>query len=151
VFGWVHPGVVTTIRQARPEDEPELGDIDAVTWAAGVSPGPQPSAGAAFFGGRIAPADVLVAETGRVIAGFAALGRSGLLAPCSHVPEIRGLAVHPARERCAVGRRLRRFPDRACEAIRHYLESLPGPAWAVMQDTNSRWACLLLPGSARLP
>lgn len=47
--------------------------------------------------------------------------------------------------------RLRRFPDRAWEAIRHYLESLPGPAWAVMEGTNSRWACLLLPGSARLP
>jgi hypothetical protein len=35
-FGWVHPGVVTAIRQARPEDEPELRDIDAATWAAGV-------------------------------------------------------------------------------------------------------------------
>jgi ribosomal protein S18 acetylase RimI-like enzyme len=103
---WVHPGVVTTIRQARSEDEPELRDIDAATWAAGVSPGPPPSAGAVFFGGQIAPADVLVAETGRVIAGFAALGQSGPLASQSHVLQIRGLAVHPARQRCGVGRRL---------------------------------------------
>jgi len=29
--------VVTAIRQARPEDEPELRDIDAATWAAGVA------------------------------------------------------------------------------------------------------------------
>lgn len=98
--------MVTTIRQARPEDEPELRDIDAATWAAGVSPGPPPSADAAFFGGRIAPADVLVAETGRVIAGFAALGQAGPLASHSHVLEIRGLAVAPARQRCGVGRRL---------------------------------------------
>jgi len=106
VFRWVHPGVVTTIRQARPEDEPKLRDIDAATWTAGVSPAPPPSADAAFFGERIAPADVLVAETGRVIAGYAALGQSRLLASHSHVLEIRGLAVHPARQQCGVGRRL---------------------------------------------
>ena len=35
-FGWVHPDVVTAIRQVRPEDEPELRDIDAA-WAAGVA------------------------------------------------------------------------------------------------------------------
>ena len=40
-----------------------------------------------FFGGRIAPADVLVAETGRVTAGYAALGPSRL-ASRSHVLEI---------------------------------------------------------------
>jgi ribosomal protein S18 acetylase RimI-like enzyme len=103
---WAHPGVVTTIRQARPEDEPKLRDIDAATWTAGVSPAPPPAADAAFFGERIAPADVLVAETGRVIAGFAALSQSRPLASRSHVLEIRGLAVHPARQRCGVGRRL---------------------------------------------
>jgi ribosomal protein S18 acetylase RimI-like enzyme len=41
-----------------------------------------------------------------VVAGFAALGQSGPLASQSHVLEIRGLAVHPARQRCGVGRRL---------------------------------------------
>ena len=35
--GTLKPGVVTAIRQARPEDEPELRDIDAATWAAGVA------------------------------------------------------------------------------------------------------------------
>src|SRR5690348_8280473 len=97
---------MTTIRQARPEDEPQLTDIDAATWTAGVSPAPPPPAGAAFFGERTAPADVLVAETGGVIAGFAALGRSSPLASHSHVLVIRGLAVRPAHQRCGVGRRL---------------------------------------------
>ena len=102
----IHPGVVMTIRQARLEDEPELRDIDAATWTAGVSPAPPPPADAAFFGERTAPSDVLVAETGRVIAGYAALGQSVPLASHSHVLEIRGLAVHPARQRSGVGRRL---------------------------------------------
>lgn len=102
----VHPGVVTIIRQARPDDEPKLKGIDAATWTASVSPGPPPSADAAFFGERMAPADVLVAETGRVIAGYSALGQSFLLASRSHVLEIRGLAVHPACQRSGVGRRL---------------------------------------------
>jgi ribosomal protein S18 acetylase RimI-like enzyme len=106
MLGWVHPGVVTIIRQARPEDEAQLRDIDTATWSAGVSPAPPPSPDAAFFGRRIAPAEVLVAETGQVIAGFAALGQSGPLASRSHVLEIRALAVHPAHQRCGVGRRL---------------------------------------------
>jgi ribosomal protein S18 acetylase RimI-like enzyme len=95
-----------TIRQARPEDEPELRQIDAATWTAAVSPAPPPSAGAAFFGERTAPADVLVADAGGVIAGYAALGQSVPLASRSHVLDIRGLAVHPARQRAGVGRRL---------------------------------------------
>jgi ribosomal protein S18 acetylase RimI-like enzyme len=49
---------------------------------------------------------VLVAETGHVIAGYAALGQSLRLASHSHVLQIRGLAVHPARQRSGVGRRL---------------------------------------------
>jgi len=103
----VHPGVVMmTIRRARRADESELKDIDAATWTADVSPAPPPAAGAAFFGERTAPGDVLVAETDHVIAGYAALGQSGPLASHSHVLQIRGLAVHPARQHCGVGRRL---------------------------------------------
>jgi ribosomal protein S18 acetylase RimI-like enzyme len=98
--------VVTTIRQARPADEPELKDIDAATWSPGVSPGPPPPAGAAFFGERTAPSDVLVAEAGGVIAGYAALGRWSPLASNSHVLVIGGLAVHPAHQRRGVGRQL---------------------------------------------
>ena len=95
-----------TIRQARLEDEPKLRDIDAVTWTAGVSPTPPPSADAAFFGERTAPSDVLVAEAGGAMAGYAALGQSVSLVSHSHVLGIRGLAVHPAHQRCGVGRRL---------------------------------------------
>jgi ribosomal protein S18 acetylase RimI-like enzyme len=97
---------MTTIRQARPEDEPELREIDTATWTAGVSPAPPPPPGAAFFGERTAPADVLVAETAGKIAGYAALGQSVPLASHSHVLDIRGLAVHPACQRSGVGRRL---------------------------------------------
>jgi ribosomal protein S18 acetylase RimI-like enzyme len=106
MFRWVHPGEVTTVRRARPEDEPRLRDIDAATWTAGVSPAPPPSVDTAFFGERIAPADVLVAETGGVIAGYAALGQSLPLASRSHVLEILGFAVHPTRQQRGVGRRL---------------------------------------------
>jgi ribosomal protein S18 acetylase RimI-like enzyme len=95
-----------TIRQARLEDEPKLRDIDAATWTADVSPAPPPPADAAFFGARTAPSDVLVAETGGVIAGYAALGQSVPLTSHAHVLEIRGLAVHPAHQRRGVGRRL---------------------------------------------
>ena len=41
-----------------------------------------------------------------MIAGYAALGQSLPLASHSHVLDIRGLAVHPALQRCGVGRRL---------------------------------------------
>lgn len=41
-----------------------------------------------------------------MIAGYAALGRSLPLPSRSHVLEIRGLAVHPARQQRGVGRRL---------------------------------------------
>ena len=41
-----------------------------------------------------------------MIAGYAALGQSLPLAPHSHVLQIRGLAVHPARQRRGVGRAL---------------------------------------------
>jgi ribosomal protein S18 acetylase RimI-like enzyme len=97
---------VVTVRQARPEDERALRHIDAVTWTSEVSPGPPPPADAAFFGERVRPADVLVAEIETVVAGYAALGQSIPIASHSHVLEIRGLAVDPAHQRRGAGRRL---------------------------------------------
>lgn len=94
------------VRQARPDDQAALRKIDAATWTADVSPAPPPPADAAFFNGRTRPADVLVAEIGSAVAGYAALGQSSTLASHAHVLEIRGLAVDPARQRCGAGRRL---------------------------------------------
>jgi RimJ/RimL family protein N-acetyltransferase len=97
---------VVHVRQARPEDQSALRKIDAATWTADVSPAPPPPAGAAFFSERIQPADVLVAEIDRTVAGYAALGQSTALASRAHVMEIRGLAVHPAHQGNGAGRQL---------------------------------------------
>jgi ribosomal protein S18 acetylase RimI-like enzyme len=97
---------VITIRQARPEDEVALRGIDAATWTTGVSPGPPPPAGTAFFSERTRPADVLVAEIDGAVAGYAILGRSVTLPARGHVMELGGLAVDPGRQRSGAGRRL---------------------------------------------
>jgi ribosomal protein S18 acetylase RimI-like enzyme len=118
--------VTVEIRQARPEDEAALREIDAATWSADVSPAPPPPAGKAFFDGRIRPADVLVAEIASAVvasaeiasaeiasaeiasavAGYAALGPATALASNAHVMVVRSVAVDPARQRRGAGRRL---------------------------------------------
>jgi ribosomal protein S18 acetylase RimI-like enzyme len=103
--------VTVEIRQARPEDEAALREIDAATWSADVSPAPPPPAGKAFFDGRIQPADVLVAEIASAeiasaVAGYAALGPATALASNAHVMVVRSVAVDPARQRRGAGRRL---------------------------------------------
>ncbi len=101
-----HAGVVAKVRQARPEDQAALRKIDAATWTLDVSPAPPPPADAAFFNERTRPADVLVAEIGSAMAGYAVLGQSSRLASHAHVLEIRGLAVDPVCQRRGAGRRL---------------------------------------------
>jgi ribosomal protein S18 acetylase RimI-like enzyme len=103
--------VTVEIRQARPEDEAALREIDAATWSADVSPAPPPPAGKAFFDGRIRPADVLVAEIASAeiasaVAGYAALGPATALASNAHVMVVRSVAVDPARQRRGAGRGL---------------------------------------------
>jgi ribosomal protein S18 acetylase RimI-like enzyme len=97
---------MVTVRPARPEDERALRDIDEATWTADVSPAPRPPAGTALFGERIRPADVLVAEIDGVVAGYAVVSRSTMLASNAHVLEIRGLAVGPGHQGRGAGRRL---------------------------------------------
>ena len=101
-----HAGAVVKVRQARPEDQRALRKIDTVTWTPDVSPAPPPPSDAAFFSEQIQPADVLVAEIDSVVVGYAALGQSFVVTSKAHVLEIRGLAVHPAHQRCGAGRRL---------------------------------------------
>lgn len=43
---------MVTVRQARPEDQRALREIDTATWTADVSPAPVPPAGAPFFSDR---------------------------------------------------------------------------------------------------
>jgi ribosomal protein S18 acetylase RimI-like enzyme len=97
---------VINIRQALPEDEMALQDIDAATWTTGGSPAPPPPAGTAFFSERTRPADVLVAEIDGAVAGYAILARSLTIPAHGHVLEIRGLAVDPGRQRSGAGRQL---------------------------------------------
>ena len=99
------PGVRT--RRARPDDEDALAAIDAATWTPDVTPAPKPDPPRPFFQpGRVAPADVVVAEVDGVVAGYAGL-RNPIPEPTHrHVLEIGGLAVDPVLQRRGVGRAL---------------------------------------------
>src|SRR5690242_6698445 len=101
-----HPDVVVQVRQARLEDEAALGKIEAAAWAEDVTPAPRPPPDAVFFGERTRLADTLVAEIDGVLVGYALVGQSLPLASHAHVLELQGLAVDPARQGCAAGRRL---------------------------------------------
>lgn len=94
------------VRWAQADDDAELVAIDEATWTAAVSPAPRPRAGTTFFDDRTSPADVLVAESDGVVAGYAAIGNSLPVPSHKHVLELRGLAVAPAAGGRGVGRRL---------------------------------------------
>jgi ribosomal protein S18 acetylase RimI-like enzyme len=101
-----HPGEMISIRPGRPQDEAALRDIDIATWAADVSPAPPPGADRTFFSERKPPDDVLVAETGGAVIGFAFVHQPMAVPSHAHVLEIGGLAVSPAHQRSGAGRRL---------------------------------------------
>ncbi|ODU01951.1 MAG: hypothetical protein ABS81_19300 [Pseudonocardia sp. SCN 72-86] len=92
------------IRDARHDDGDALARIDRLTWSPDNSPAPAP--GPPFFTERVTPADVLVAEVDRAVAGWLTL-RAGLSVPAhGHVRRIEGLAVDPAFGRRGVGKAL---------------------------------------------
>jgi len=97
---------VFAIRKARPEDDSILGQVDAATWTADVSPAPAPAVGTAFFSERTRPNDVLVADVDGVVVGYAKLSQSIALPSHDHVLTLNGLAVDPRRQREGAGRRL---------------------------------------------
>jgi ribosomal protein S18 acetylase RimI-like enzyme len=97
---------VFAIRKARPQDDTILGQVDAATWTADVSPAPAPPVGTAFFSERTRPNDVLVADVDGVVVGFAKLSQSIALPSHDHVLTLDGLAVDPQRQRHGAGRRL---------------------------------------------
>ena len=86
-----------------PRDAPALRAIDDATWSPDMSPAPRPAPGKQFFSGRTSLADVLVARVDDAVAGYVALGAVLPLESNSHVVEIRGLAVDPARQGRGLG------------------------------------------------
>jgi ribosomal protein S18 acetylase RimI-like enzyme len=95
---------VVRVRTAKIEDHADLSRIDTLTWTALVSPAPLPPAGSAFFGERIRPGDVLVAELEPALAGYAKLGQSIPLSSHEHVLDLTGIAVAPAGQPPGGGR-----------------------------------------------
>jgi len=92
------------VRSAIVDDEQALARIDLATWTSDVSP--SPATDRPFFGPHTSPADVLVAESGGVILGYAKLHQPLPLPSHSHVLELGGLAVDPGHQRTGAGRAL---------------------------------------------
>ncbi len=93
------------IRRATAEDGDTLEDIDALTWTSATSPAPH-VAGTPFFGDRISPDDVVVAELDGRVRGYVALRQVIPVPAHAHVLTVGGLAVHPSAARLGLGRRL---------------------------------------------
>jgi O-acetyl-ADP-ribose deacetylase (regulator of RNase III)/RimJ/RimL family protein N-acetyltransferase len=96
-----------TVRLARPDDEAVLSRIDRATWSELTSPAPLPGGERAFFsedGPR--PEDVLVAERGDRVVGWAKIEHPTPFPASEHVWHVTGLAVDPAEQGSGVGRAL---------------------------------------------
>jgi RimJ/RimL family protein N-acetyltransferase len=94
------------IRRATAADDAALAALDLATWSWLASPAPTPPDGAAFFAGRAAPEDVLVADADGAIAGYVQIGPSIPVPSNRHVLMVRGLAVDPAHRGRGIARRL---------------------------------------------
>ncbi len=97
---------MVTIRPARPEDDAALFAIDTATWLPANSPVVRSDDITAFFGDRVDPADVLVAELDGEVVGYAALRNAVRMPSRAHVWEINGVAVDTAAGGKGVGRAL---------------------------------------------
>ncbi len=100
---------VIDVRQATPDDEPELRRIDLATWNPLTSPSAPPANPDEyrFFGGdRTTPDQVLVAVRDGRIAGWVKLTPATPLAASDHVRMVNGLAVDPGQQGGGVGRAL---------------------------------------------
>ena len=95
-----------TVRPALESDGDALLRIDRATWTPDVSPAPPPPADRPFFGAHTPVADVLVAEDSAGVMGYIQLGQALDVPAHSHVLEVSGLAVDPARKRSGAGRAL---------------------------------------------
>ena len=94
------------LRPAEASDEEALAAIDRATWSSVSSPAPPPGKGWTFFDDRARPEDVVVALDEGEVAGYVRLQPVSPLASTSHVLQVNGIAVDPARQRRGVGRAL---------------------------------------------
>lgn len=97
---------MTRIRPAAPEDDAHIAAIDEATWSPAVTPGTRREPGSAFFGDRIRPEDVLVADADGEVAGYVILQQTIPLPSHEHVRVINGMAVAPDRQGRGLGRLL---------------------------------------------
>ena len=97
---------VIEVRPAAGSDEEALAAIDRATWSWLTSPAPAPGRGWRFFDDRTRPEDVQVALDDGDVAGYVRLQPVSPLASTSHVLQVNGIAVDPARQRRGVGRAL---------------------------------------------
>lgn len=97
---------MVTIRRARPDDEEPLREIDRQTWTSDVSPAPVPAGGRPFFGPDAPLDEVLVAEETGAVVGYVRVHQAVPIPSHTHVLEVNGLAVDPARQRTGAGRAL---------------------------------------------
>lgn len=94
------------IRPARQDDDAALVTLDATTWSPEATPAPRRENVTTFFGARVDPADVVVAEQDGAVVGYATLHNAIPLPAHAHVWEINGVAVHPAATGQGVGKAL---------------------------------------------
>lgn len=93
------------IRPAIAKDDPSLVRVDADTWSPKVTPAQLWASDRAFFA-TCEIGDVLVAEVGERVAGYAQVSPHLPLSSAAHVQEVRALAVLPAAQGRGVGRAL---------------------------------------------
>jgi ribosomal protein S18 acetylase RimI-like enzyme len=98
--------VAPVIRKATHADEAALAALDRTTWSARTTPSPMPDADRPFFGERAVPEEVLVADDGGEVVGYAHLAHPTRLESNRHVLQLRGLSVDPRRQREGIGRML---------------------------------------------
>jgi ribosomal protein S18 acetylase RimI-like enzyme len=94
------------VRSAATSDEEALAAIDRATWSSLTSPAPPPGRGWKFFDERTRPEDVVVALDDCEVVGYVRLQPASPLESTSHVLQVNGIAVDPARQRRGVGRAL---------------------------------------------
>ncbi|MGO9500053.1 MAG: N-acetyltransferase family protein [Streptosporangiaceae bacterium] len=91
------------IRAARQADDRSLAALDAEVWPPELWVVPPQPTSEPFFGARRSPEDVLVAEEGDVLLGYARLGRHMPIEANAHVLHLYALAVSPAARGRRVG------------------------------------------------
>ncbi|MFD0263813.1 GNAT family N-acetyltransferase [Kitasatospora indigofera] len=103
------------IRSARPEDEPELADLNRAAWSWLSDVAPRPAEESGVFDERHPPEQYLLALIGGRVVGYVRQVPPTPLASNRHVRQIQGLAVDGSVRGRGIGRAL---VEAACAAAR---------------------------------